>query len=73
MMNMICNTCFGSAICYTGKFYFKVFFKLSFWIIWGELYENYHYRTDFSFELQIIKSFQKTFFLGPLSFELTRF
>jgi hypothetical protein len=24
-----------------------------FQIIWGELYENYHYRTDFSFELRI--------------------
>jgi hypothetical protein len=28
-----------------------------FQIIWGELYKNYHYRADFSFELQIIKVF----------------
>jgi hypothetical protein len=27
-------------------------------IIWGELYENYYYRADFSFELQIIKVFE---------------
>jgi hypothetical protein len=23
--------------------------------MWGELYENYNYRADFSFELQFIK------------------
>jgi hypothetical protein len=28
-----------------------------FLIILGELYESYHYRADFSFELQIIKVF----------------
>jgi hypothetical protein len=31
-----------------------------FWIIWGELYLNYHYGADFSFKLQIIKVFQIT-------------
>jgi hypothetical protein len=35
-------------------------FKLSFQIIWRELYENYHYRTDFSFELWMIKVFEVT-------------
>jgi hypothetical protein len=49
--NGIFNTCFGSIICYIGKFYFEDVFKLSFQIIWGGLYENYHYRIDFSFEL----------------------
>jgi hypothetical protein len=29
-----------------------------FLIILGELYENYHYRADFSFKLQIIKVFE---------------
>jgi hypothetical protein len=28
-----------------------------FCIIWGDLYENYHYRADFSFELRINKFF----------------
>jgi hypothetical protein len=28
-----------------------------FLIIWGELYENYHYRADFSFKLRIIMFF----------------
>jgi hypothetical protein len=55
MMNVIFNTCFSSTICYMGKFYFDDFFKLSYLIIWGELYENYHCRTDFSFELQTVK------------------
>jgi hypothetical protein len=31
--------------------------QLFFQIIWGELYENYHYRADFSFKLQLIKVF----------------
>jgi hypothetical protein len=34
------------------------FFKFKFCIMWGELYENSDYRTDFSFELQIIKVFE---------------
>jgi hypothetical protein len=29
-------------------------------IIWGEQYENYQYRVDFSFELLIIKVFEIT-------------
>jgi hypothetical protein len=33
---------------------YVVFFFL---IIWGELYENYHYRADFSFKLRIIRVF----------------
>jgi hypothetical protein len=28
--DVIFNTCFGSIICYIGKFYFKDFFSLSF-------------------------------------------
>jgi hypothetical protein len=31
-----------------------------FQIIWEELYENYHYRADFSFELQITEVFKTT-------------
>jgi hypothetical protein len=31
-----------------------------FQIIWGELYENSHYRTESSFELPIIKVFEIT-------------
>jgi hypothetical protein len=59
VINVIFSTCFGSFICHIGKFYFRdICFKLSFQFIWGELYENYHYRTDFSFELRIIKDFE---------------
>jgi hypothetical protein len=36
----------------------KVFCFILF--IWGELYENYYYRTDFSFELLIVKVFEVT-------------
>jgi hypothetical protein len=28
--------------------------------MWGELYENYHYRADLSFELQFIMVFKIT-------------
>jgi hypothetical protein len=42
-----------------AEFVSKIF-KLAFWIIWGELYENYHYMTDFSFELRIIKVVELT-------------
>jgi hypothetical protein len=31
-----------------------------FWIIWRELYEDYHYRAELSFELRIIKVFEIT-------------
>jgi hypothetical protein len=31
-----------------------------FQIIWEELYKNYHYRADFSFELQIFEVFKTT-------------
>jgi hypothetical protein len=44
----------------TRKFYFKDFFKLAFGIIWGEMYEYCHYRTEFSFKLQIISVFERT-------------
>jgi hypothetical protein len=30
VINVIFNTCFGSILCYIGKFYFGDFFKLSF-------------------------------------------
>jgi hypothetical protein len=38
----------------------RYYFKLSVSIIWEELYENYHYRTDSSLELRIIKTFEIT-------------
>jgi hypothetical protein len=31
-----------------------------FQMIWGEMYENYHYRAEFSFKLPIIKVFKTT-------------
>jgi hypothetical protein len=34
--------------------------KLFFLIIWGELHENYDYRTDFSFKLRITDVFEIT-------------
>jgi hypothetical protein len=40
-------------ICHIGKFSLEILFKLSFQITCGEVYENYHYRTDFYFELSI--------------------
>jgi hypothetical protein len=43
-----------------ANFILKYPFKLSFWITWGELYETCQYRTDFSFELWIIKVFEIT-------------
>jgi hypothetical protein len=59
LINVIFNTCFSSVICYIGRYYFEdIVFKLSFWIVLGELYENYHYRTDFSFYLWIVKVFK---------------
>jgi hypothetical protein len=36
-----------------------------FHFMWGELYENYHYRADFSFKLQIIKVFEIIFMNFP--------
>jgi hypothetical protein len=61
VINMIFTTGFSSITCCIGKFYVKIFFfKLSFLIMWGKLYENYHYRTDFSFKLWIIKVFVTT-------------
>jgi hypothetical protein len=36
---------------------------LSFRIIWGEVYDSYHYRKNFSFELQIIKVFEITAYI----------
>jgi hypothetical protein len=55
VINAIFNTCFSSIIFYIGKLYFEDIFKLPFSIIWGELYENYQHRTEFSSELQIMK------------------
>jgi hypothetical protein len=52
---MIFNSSFGSIICYIGKFYFKDFVK--FQVIWGELCENYHYRTDFFLSITNYQSF----------------
>jgi hypothetical protein len=45
VINVIYNTCFGSRdiVCYIGNFHFEhFFFKLSFQIMWEELYENCH-------------------------------
>jgi hypothetical protein len=51
---VIFNTCFSSIICCRGKFYFKDFFNCHF-ELFGENYENYHYRTDVSMIINVFK------------------
>jgi hypothetical protein len=51
VINVIRNICFGSIICYIGKFYYEDIFLIFILYCVGELYENYHHRKDFSFKL----------------------